>query len=109
MSKDTAARAFFPGYVVPAALALLVLYNLWTGAVYWPRGRYRGGGFEVWTDRWTFWGTILAKLGFAAGLYAWYVLANDDRRERLALPIATAGLVAALIGVVMAFAASTAW
>lgn len=100
MSKDTEARAFFPGYVLPAALALLILYNLWTGNVYWPQRGYQRG-WAAHPERWTFWGTILMKLGTGASLYAWYVLANDSRREHLARPIVVASVAAACLGLVM--------
>ena len=99
MSKDTAARAFFPGYILPGALALLVAVNFWTGAVYWPRGQRRG--WSVLTDRWTFWGTILMKLSIGVACYAWYVLANDNRREHQAQPIMAGAVAVAILGLVM--------
>lgn len=102
MSKDSAARAFFPGYVIPCALGFVILWNFWTGNVYWPHRGYRQG-WVAHPERFTFWGTILMKAGIAAALYAWYVLANDDRREHRAIPIMRAGAAAACLGLVMVY------
>jgi hypothetical protein len=83
VSKDSSPQAFFPGYVVPALLGVLILINLLTGRAYWPR---RHGSIAVYTDGWRFGGTILLEAGIAAGLFAWYVLANDERRDHLNQP-----------------------
>jgi uncharacterized membrane protein len=95
MSKDTASRAFFPGYVVPALLGVIVLVNLAWWRVYWPM---KGGTLTTYSDRWRVSGTILLKVGIAVGLYAWYVLANDASKERFALPILRISTVVAMLG-----------
>ncbi|OJW22678.1 MAG: hypothetical protein BGO49_01480 [Planctomycetales bacterium 71-10] len=93
--KDSPTQAVFPGYVVPALLSLLAFVNLWTGGAYWPKRR---SGISVFTDGWRVSGSILLELGVAAGLFAWYVLANDDRRESLAQPVLGASILAAVAG-----------
>jgi hypothetical protein len=96
--KDTPTRAFFPGYVAPALLVLLALINLLTGRAYWPR---RGGSLAVFTDGWRVCGSILLEAGLATGLFAWYVLANDDRREHLSQPLLGVAVVTAIVGVAL--------
>lgn len=96
--KDTPTRAFFPGYVVPALLALLVAINLVTRSAYWPQRR---GPLVVFTDGWRVSGTILLEIGLASGLFAWYILANDDRRQHLAHPILGAAVLVEIVGVAL--------
>lgn len=96
--KDTPTRAFFPGYVVPGLLALLVLVNLANRSAYWPQRR---GSIVVFTDGWRVAGTVLLEVGLAVGLFAWYVLANDERREHLAQPILAVATLAAVVGLAL--------
>jgi hypothetical protein len=93
--KDSPTRAFFPGYVVPALLSLLVVINLVTGRAYWPR---RGGSLTIFTDGWRVSGSVLLEVGVALGLFAWYVLANDDQREHLASPLLGTAVLVAMAG-----------
>lgn len=97
--KDTPTRAFVPGVVVPAVLALLALFNLVTGKAIYPTRR---GLWTIYTDRYRVWGAILLEIAVAAGCFAWYVLANDDEREHLAQPIVALSVVVAVAGLVLA-------
>ena len=96
--KDTPTRAFFPGYIVPGLLMLLVLINLLTRSAYWPRRR---GSIAVFTDGWRVSGSILLEVGLASGLFAWYILANDDRREHLSQPLLGVSVLVAILGVAL--------
>jgi hypothetical protein len=46
-------------------------------------------------------GTILLEVGLASGLFAWYVLASDDRREHLAQPIVGIAVLVAIVGLAL--------
>jgi hypothetical protein len=98
VAKDTPTRAFFPGYVVPVLLGVLVIVNLLTHTAYWPARR---GMLMVFTDVWRVSGTILLEVGLAAGLFALYVLANDDRREHLAQPVVGIAVLVAIVGLAL--------
>jgi hypothetical protein len=83
------------GEIVPTLLFLLVVINVATGRIWWPD---RGPNLlTVYTKLPVVIGVIMLKLGFAGGLFSWYLLAEFDRTEHLALPglsisIACAGL-----------------
>jgi hypothetical protein len=96
--KDTPVRAFFPGYVAPALLMLLALVNVVTRRAYWPK---RHGPIAVYTDGWRVCGSVALEVGLAVGLFAWYTLANDDRREHLAQPMLGVGVLMAVLGLAL--------
>lgn len=96
--KDTPTEAFFPGFVLPAALALLVAFNLITGKAIYPA---RGTLLTVYTHTCRVAGAVLVEVVFATGRFSWYVLANNERSEHLALPIVGVSVVVALVGLVL--------
>ncbi len=96
--KDTPTRAFFPGSIVPALLVVLAAIQFATRSAYWPQRR---GWLAVYTDGWRVSGTILFELGLASGFFAWFVLANDERREYLARPILIAAILVTIFGLAL--------
>lgn len=96
--KDTPTRAFFPGVILPAALVLLVVFNLVTGQAIYPARRKL---LTVYTDTYRLAGAVLIEVAVAAGCFAWYTLANDDEREHLALPVVGVSVVVSVVGLVL--------
>jgi len=91
-TKDSPIGMVWGGIVAPGAIGVLVLVNLIMWRVYWPAGRGHPFVFHVYHDAWRVVGTVLFKLGIAAGLVSWFTLANLARTEKAA-PVALAASV----------------
>jgi len=93
------------GIVVPAALLGLIIYNIGTGTVYAAKKTGRHLEFYVSDDPVIVTCWVLLKLAVGVGLVSWFLLANQPRTERWAMPgvllaatIAAAAIVAAVGG-----------
>ncbi len=91
MTRDSASRMVFLGFIVPGLIMVLVIHNLFVGRVYllWNRSGGSSGvvdyqdliwGVLSWNDdSWVIAAAVLLKSGIAVFLHAVYGLANLDR------------------------------
>jgi hypothetical protein len=89
------------GEIVPTLLVLLVGINVATGRVWWPDQGAYPNYFMAYTKLPMVIGAIMLKLGLAGGLFSWYLLAELDRTEHLALPGLSVSIACAGIGCVL--------
>lgn len=90
--RDESWYAVVCGLVVPVLLVLVVISNFTTGLVVLPADR-RWELLGTFHDFGRFAGAVTVKLGLAVAAYGWFWLANDERRERGAVPITLSGLL----------------
>lgn len=95
--RDEPWYAIVCGLVVPVLLVLVVIVNFATGVVVLPADR-RLEFLGYFRDFGRFAGAVAVKLGLAAAAYGWFWLANDDRRERGAVPVTLSGLLLTAAG-----------
>ena len=102
MEKDSPDRRYSFGFVVPGLILLIVVLNLITGKVYTPR-RFvvTFPLLAAYTDAWRFWGVVLLKLGMAAGMFTWFILANYEKCERWYVPVLIGSVSVAVVGLVL--------
>ncbi|MCH9022174.1 MAG: hypothetical protein IID32_05375 [Planctomycetes bacterium] len=99
MMKDSPNQMLWSGGVLPIGLLMVVAYNLISGKVHCLGGR--GVFMAEYSDIWRFGGVILLKVSVATILSGWYGLANLARTEHLAVPMVTAGITGAVIGLAL--------
>lgn len=90
--RDESWYAVLCGLIVPILLVLVVIANFATGVVVLPADR-RSELLGYFRDFGRFAGAVTVKIGLAVAAHGWFWLANDDRRERRAVPVTLCGLL----------------
>jgi hypothetical protein len=102
VEKDSPDQIPVLGFIVPGLILVIVVVNLITGKVYVPRRFVVTFPLLIaYKDSWRFWGVVLLKMGMAAGMFSWFVLANYDRLEKWYLRVIIVSLCAAVLGVTL--------
>ena len=93
-------EAFF-GVILPFLLLILAAVNVSTGTAWTLAGRGAGSLIQPIVHPVAVAGFVTIKIGLAAGLFAWFWMANREKFDHYIVPIQLGAICVAAVGLIL--------